>query len=66
MIYSKVQLPDLNLEAWEACHFNTDFPESNLLKEIVKNRGKTLFQPFDREGLRVLKLKVNPAATFRM
>ena len=29
---------------------------------------KTLFQPFDREGLRVqpLKLKVNPAATIRM
>ena len=45
--------PDLNFEAWEACHFNSDFPESDTLKKIVKNHGKTLFQPFDREGLRV-------------
>ena len=58
--------PDLNLEAWEACHFNPDFPELDTFKEIVKNHGKTLFQPFDREGLRVqpLKLKVNPAVSF--
>ena len=32
--------PDLNLEAWEACHFNHDFPELDALKEIVKNHGK--------------------------
>ena len=31
---------DLNLEAWESCQFNPDFPELRLLKEIVKNHGK--------------------------
>ena len=44
--------PDLNLEVWESCHFNPDFSELDTLKGIVKNHG-TLFQPFDREGLRV-------------
>ena len=32
--------PNFNLEAWEACHFNPDFPESDTLKKIVKNYGK--------------------------
>ena len=51
--------PDLILEAWESCHFNPDFPELDLLKDIV-NHGKTLSQAFDHEGLWVqpLKLKV--------
>ena len=60
--------PDLNLEPWESCNFNPDFPELNKLKQIVRYHGSVLFQPFDYEGLRVqpLKLKVNPLATFRM
>ena len=60
--------PDLNSEAWESCTFNPDFPDLDRLKEIVKLHGNVLFQPFDQEGLRVepLRLKVNPAAQFRM
>ena len=60
--------PDLNLEPWESCHFNPDFPELIQLQQIVRYHGNVLFQPFDHEGLRVqpLKLKVNPLATFRM
>ena len=60
--------PGLNLEPWESCHFNPDFPDLNRLKHIVRYHGSVFFRPFDYEGLRVqpLKLKVNPLATFRM
>jgi len=55
-------------EPWESCTFNPDFPQLDRLKDIVKSHGSILFQPFDKEGLRVspLKLKVHPSATFRM
>ena len=48
--------------------FNPNFPELNQLKDIVKSQGSIFFQPFDIESLRVspLKLKVHPAASFRM
>ena len=38
------------------------------LKAIVKSHGSILFQPFDKEGLRVSpqKLKVHPSASFRI
>ena len=38
------------------------------LKAIVQEHGRTLFQPFDQEGLKVkpLNLKVKPSATFRI
>ena len=60
--------PEPTLEAWEQCHFNLDFPKLDHLKAIVREYSRTLFQPFDQEGLRVkpLKLKVKPSATFRM
>jgi len=60
--------PEPTLEAWKQCHFNLDFPKLDHLKAIVREHGKTLFQPFDREGLRVepLKLKVKPSVSFRM
>ena len=28
--------PDLNLEAWESCQFNPDFPELDRLKETSR------------------------------
>ena len=60
--------PEPILEAWERCHFNLDFPKMDHLKAIVREHARTLFQPFDQEGLRVqpLKLKINPSATFRI
>jgi hypothetical protein len=60
--------PEPSGEAWENCTFNPDFPKLDRLKEIVKNHGSILFQPFDSEGLRVnpLKLHVQPTASFRM
>ena len=55
-------------EPWELCTFNPKFPELERLKSVVKSHGSVLFQPFDKEGLRVspLKLKVHPSASFRM
>ena len=52
-------------EPWEMCTFNPEFPELERLKSIVKSHGSVLFQPFDRESLRV-KLKVDPLASFLM
>ena len=48
--------------------FNPNFRELDRLKSIVKYHGSVLFQPFDKEGLRIspLKLKVHPSASFRM
>ena len=50
------------------CIFNPEFSQLDLLKAIVKSHESVLFQPFDKEGLRVspLKLKVRPSASFRM
>jgi len=31
--------PDLNLESWESCHFNPDFPALSHLKHIVQYHG---------------------------
>ena len=52
--------PEPISEAWEQRHFNLEFPKLNHLKAIVHEHGRTLFQSFDQEGLRVefLKLKV--------
>jgi hypothetical protein len=60
--------PEAISEAWEQCHFNLAFPKLDHLKAIVREHGRTLFQPFDQEGSRVepLKLKVKPSASFRM
>ena len=60
--------PEAISEAWEQCHFNLAFPKLDHLKAIVREHGRTLFQPFDKEGLRVepLKLKVKSSASFRM
>ena len=60
--------PEASSEAWEQCHFNLAFPKLDHLKAIVREHGRTLFQPFDKEGLRVepLKLKVKPSASLRM
>ena len=55
-------------EPWELCTFNPEIPPLERLKSFVKSHGSTLFQPFDKEGLRVspLKLKTHPSASFRM
>ena len=47
-------------EPWGLCTFNPEFPQLERLKDIVKAHGSILFQPFDKEDLRVspLKLKV--------
>jgi hypothetical protein len=60
--------PRPQVENWETCHFNPEFPQLDRLRDIVKQHGAILFQPFDLEGLRVdpLKLQVRPSATFRM
>ena len=60
--------PEPTLEAWERCHFNLEFPKLDHLKAIVREHGRTVFQPFGQEGLRVksLNLKVKPSATFKM
>jgi hypothetical protein len=60
--------PEYTREAWEQCMFNPDFPELERLIGMVRNHGKTLFQPFDHEGLRVepLELHVPAVAKFRM
>jgi hypothetical protein len=60
--------PEPSGEAWENCTFNSDFPKFDRLRGIVKDHGSILFQPFDKEGLRVdpLKLHVQPKETFRM
>ena len=59
------EFPDGRSESWQLCIFNSDFPELERLKSIVKSHGSVLFQPFDKEGLRVspLKLKVHPSAS---
>jgi len=67
------QMSNANVDVYpertlEQCHFNLDFPKLDHLKAIVQEHGKSFFQPFDQEGLRVkpLKLKVEVFATFRM
>ena len=35
--------PDLNLEPWESCHFNPEFPVLSRLKHIVRRHGSVLF-----------------------
>jgi len=42
--------PEQTLEAWEQCHFTLGFPKLDHLKAIVRELGRTLFQPFDQEG----------------
>jgi len=58
MIFLDIRVSELIME--NLINFGQDLaPEddllenSNRLKEIVNNHGTTLFQPFDREGLRV-------------
>jgi hypothetical protein len=60
--------PEFTGEAWEQCEFNGEFPDLDRLVEIVRRHGEKLFQPFDREGLRVepLELQVQRGSTFRM
>jgi hypothetical protein len=60
--------PEPSGEDWEQCTFNPTFPKLDRLRDIVKSHGSVLFQPFDREGLRVepLKLQVLQVATFKM
>ena len=55
-------------EPWELCTFYPEFPQLDRFKSFVKSHGLILFQPFDKEGLRVspLKLKVHSSASFRM
>ena len=38
-------------EAWEQCHFNLEFPKLEHLKAIVREHGRTPFQPFDQERI---------------
>jgi hypothetical protein len=60
--------PERSEENWEMCHFSADFPHLERLKNIVRDHGSILFQPFDNDGLRVkpLELHVQAGATFRM
>ena len=50
--------PEPSEENWQQCHFNPYFPQLDRLKDIVKEHGATLFQPFDTEGLRVEPLVI--------
>ena len=50
--------PNQVSEPWKICTFNPNFLILDRLKSIVKFHGSVLFQPFDKEGLRVSPLKL--------